>query len=349
MLDFRSDTATMPSPAVRGAMIAAEVGDDYYGDDPSVRRLEDVCRERFGKEAALFTTTGMLANQLALSAQVRRGHEVVTEYGYHVHQYESAQHAAYSQIVLNPCVTGDGVLRVADVARAIASKPREAIYAQVELVSVENTIGSRAGRLFPIAELRALRADTQARGLRLHLDGARLFHAHVATGIALADYACQVDTLAVCFAKGLGAPLGSMLMGPRDCIAQARRLRMWHGSGFHQVGVCAAAALHALTQELDRLAEDHQVAQRLAARLEAHGGFGVKACEVETNMVFLDSSRWTDDPERFQRACLDHGLRVSIVPPAWIRLVICRNVSVADVPRTVDILARVAERLAPCH
>jgi threonine aldolase len=349
MLDFRSDTGTLPSSALRLAMVDAEVGDDYYGEDPSVRRLEDVCRERFEKEAAVFTTTGMLANQLAISTQARRGHEVVTEYGYHVHLYESAQHAAYSQVVLNPCTTHDGVLRVADVARAIASKPREPIYAQVDLVSVENTIGSRAGRVFPIDELRALRAYTRERGIRLHLDGARLFHAHLATGVALAEYARQADTVSICFSKGLGAPLGSMLMGPRDSIEHARRLRVWHGSGFHKAGFCASAALFALTHQMDRLVEDHHLARLLAERLEAHGGFGVAARDVETNMVFLDASRWTADPASFQALCAEHGLRVSIVPPAWVRLVVCRDVDAGDVENAARILVRVAERLAAAH
>jgi threonine aldolase len=164
MIDLRSDTCTLPSPEMREHVIHAEVGDDYYGEDKSVNRLESYCRELFGKEAALFVTSGMLANQLAIITQVEPGNEVITEYNYHINLYESAQYAAFCRVVINGRETIDGVLRVEDVIRAIESKPRESAYAQATLVSIENTIGSRQGKIFPLEEIRALRAFTHSRG-----------------------------------------------------------------------------------------------------------------------------------------------------------------------------------------
>lgn len=346
MLNFRSDTFSLPSHGIRAALAEADVGDDYYGEDPSVTRLESYCCELFDKEAAVFTTTGMLANQLAVSVHVDRGNELVTEYGYHLHLYESAQHAAFSHVVLNARSTADGVLRATDVDTAIRSKPRDPAYSQVQMVSVENSMGNRAGRVFPFEELRKLRRFTNERGIRVHLDGARLFNAHIYTGIPLAQYAREADTVSVCFSKALGAPLGSMLLGPRESIEQARRLRVWHGSGFHQAGFCAAAAYYALTRQMERLAEDHRLTQLLAVSLERYGGFGVTASQVETNMVFLDVSRWTADATEFQDECRRRGLLVSIFPPGMIRLVVCRNVDEPEVRQAAAILAEAADSLS---
>lgn len=347
MLDLRSDTFSLPSDGLRAALVDAEVGDDYYGEDPSVVRLESHCCALLEKEAAVFTTSGMLANQLAVAVQAAAGQEVVTEYGCHIHLYESAQHAAFSHVVLNARTTVDGVLRASDVDVAIRSKPREPIYAQVQLVSVENTLGSRAGRVFPLEDLQELRQFTKARGIRLHLDGARLFNAHVRTGIPLARYAAEADTVTISFTKALGAPMGSMLLGSREAIEQARRLRMWHGSGFHQAGFSAAGALYAVTHQLERLVEDHRLARLLASELERHGGLGVAASDVETNMVFIDAARLGTDAADLQERCRQRGLQVGVFPPAFLRLVVCRNVEEVDVRRAAVVLAEVADSCTP--
>jgi threonine aldolase len=339
MIDLRTDTLSLPSDEMRQHLAAAEVGDDYYGEDPSVARLEASCAALFGKDAALFTTSGMLANQLAIASQVGRGDEVITEYTYHLHLYESAQYASLCQVVLNARETADGVLRADDVRRMLISKPREPIYAQARLVAVENTICSRQGKVFPFDELKGLRALTAARGLALHLDGARLFNAHVATGIPLDAYAAQVDTLTVSFSKGLGAPFGSMLLGPAPVIARARALRVRYGSGFHQAGFCAAAAEMALRQ-MDRLAEDHRLARLLATCLR-DGPFSVDPARVETNMVFLDLDRAGIEPDAFAAQCRARGLLVSLYPPCHARLVTCRNVDERDIRAAAAILHQV--------
>lgn len=346
MIDLRSDTFTLPSPEMRSHMAQAEVGDDYYGEDKSANRLEGYCRELFGKEAALFTTSGMLANQLAVASQVTRGNEFVTEYNYHINLYESAQYASLAQVILNGRETDDGVLRVEDVRRAIDSKPRENTYAQVELVSIENTINSRQGKVFPFDEIRRLRAFTQERGIRLHMDGARLLHAHVATGVALDAYAREVDTLGVCFSKSLGAPFGSVLMGPKEVIDRARRLRVWYGSGFHQIGIYAEAAYFALTMQFGRLREDHRLTKLLAERLALDPHLGVRPERVETNMVFIDLAGAGVGAEEFERRCREKGLLSLVFPPNKLRLVVCRNVTEADVLRAADILRAVGREVA---
>lgn len=341
MIDLRSDTFSLPSPEMRNHIIDAEVGDDYYGEDKSVNRLEDYCKELFEKEDAIFTTTGMLANELAIVSQAARGNEVVTEYNYHINLYESAQHAAFSNIVLNGRETADGVLRVADVVRAVESKPREDTYAQVELVSIENTISSRQGKIFPLEEIRSLRAYTQECGIRLHMDGARLFNAHVATNIPLAFYAREVDTLTVCFSKGLGAPFGSMLLGPKDVIRKARRFRVHYGSGFHQIGIYAEAAYFALTRQLDRLAEDHQLARLLAEELASVPELGIDPEQVETNMVFVDLPILGVSAEEFVTRCQQEGLLLSAFPSRGVRMVISRNVVSHDIHEAAKIIIKV--------
>jgi threonine aldolase len=343
VIDLRSDTFTQPTPAMRQHLSRAEVGDDYYGEDKSANRLEDYCRELFHKEAAIFATSGMLSNQLAVASQVTPGNEVITEYNYHINLYESAQYASLCGVLINGRETKDGVLRVADVETAIASKPRESVYAQAELIAVENTINHRQGKVFPFEELEALRAFSARKGLRLHLDGARLFHAHVFTGIPLDAYAEQADTVNVCFSKGLGAPFGSMLLGPREVVEKARRLRVWYGSGFHQIGIYAEAAYYALTHHLDSLAEDHRLTRLLAQELARRTGLGIDPDTVETNMIFIDLEVLNCDVDEFENRCREEGLLLLGFPPRMARLVVCRNVNESDVLRAAEILARVAD------
>jgi threonine aldolase len=341
MIDLRSDTFTLPSAEMRAHMAQAEVGDDYYGEDKSVNRLEDYCREVFGKEAAIFTTSGMLANQLAVISQTTPGNEFVTEYNYHINLYESAQYASFCHVVVNGRETADGVLRVEDVRRALDSKPRESTYAQVELVTIENTINSRQGKIFPFDEIQRLRVFTKDRGLRLHMDGARLLHAHIATGIPLDAYAREVDTLGICFSKSLGAPFGSILMGSKDVIDKARRYRVWYGSGFHQIGIYAEAAYFALTRQLPQLYEDHRLTKLLAERLASQSNLDVRPERVETNMIFIDLAKTGVDAEDFVRRCGERGLLVLVFPPNKIRLVVNRNVTEDGIFRAADILSTV--------
>lgn len=344
MIDLRSDTFTLPSPEMRSHISYAEVGDDYYGEDRSASRLESYCRELFCKEDAVFTTSGMLANLLAIVSQVSRGNEVVTEYNYHINLYESAQHASFCHVVLNGRETSDGVLRVADVERALDSKPRESTYSQVELVCIENTIASRQGKIFPFEEIQRLRNYTAEKGLRLHMDGARLFNAHVATGVPLEAYAKEVDTLGVCFSKGLGAPFGSIIMGPKDTIRRARRYRVWCGSGFHQIGIYAEAAYFALTRQLDRLAEDHRLTRLLAEKLAKHTDLGVDPDSVDTNIIYIQLPP-SINGDTFVKRCEERGLLIMQLLRGKIRLVVNRNVNEPDILKAASIISDVAGAL----
>jgi len=331
---------------MRVRIASAEVGDEYYGEDPSVRRLEEHCKALSGKEGALFCTTGMLANQLAIACQTSPGDEVVTEYGYHVHLYESGQYARFCQVVMNGRETEDGVLRASDIERAIASKPRERTYCQVALASLENTISGRQGKVFPFDALRQACEFTRAHGIRLHLDGARLLNAHVRTKIPVASYAEQTDTLSISFSKCLGAPLGSILLGPADVIERARRLRVWHGSGFHQIGFYAEAAYFALTQQLGRLEEDHRLTSLLADLLAEEPLLGVRPDTVETNMVYLNFQGRSVSAEQFRRLCEENGVLAFTVPVNCLRLVVSRKVDEDGIRTAARIICRLSKRLS---
>ena len=345
MIDLRSDTFTLPTAEMREHIAQAEVGDDYYGEDRSANRLEDYCKELFGKEDAIFTTSGMLANTLAVITQVERGNEFVTEFNYHINLYESAQHAAFCGVILNCRETSDGVLRVADVSRAIDSKPRESVYSQVQLVSIENTINHRQGKIFPLDEIKNLRNFTQQKGINLHMDGARLFHSHVVSGIPLDVYAREVDTLGVCFSKGLGAPFGSMLLGPRELIEKARRYRVWYGSGFHQIGIYAEAAYFALTRHLETLAEDHRLTKLLAEKLAQRPELGIDPASVETNMIFIDLGGLGLDVAEFETKCRERGLLLLAFPPSMARMVVCRNANESEIRKAAEIVLEVSDEL----
>jgi threonine aldolase len=341
MIDLRSDTGTPPTRRMREMLADAEVGDDYYGDDVNAARLERHCAELLGKEAAVFVTTGMMANHLAIAAQVPRGDEVITEYGYHINLFESAQYAELAHVVLNGWHTGDGILRVEDIRAAIASKPRGSLYAQARLIAVENTVAGWQGKLFPIEELQRIRRFAIGQGLHVHLDGARLVNAHVASGTPLAAYGREVDTISLAFSKGLGAPFGAILAGTRHTIERARQLRMRYGSGFHQIGIYAQAAYFALTEQLDRIADDHRLTRLLAEGI-ASVCPALLGDPVESNILFLYPRKLGIDDEAFVERCVAKDLRVSSYPPDIVRLVVARPIDETDVRAAVQIVSHVA-------
>ncbi|HVU01728.1 MAG TPA: GntG family PLP-dependent aldolase [Polyangiaceae bacterium] len=282
VVDLRSDTVTKPTPAMREAMARAEVGDDVYGEDPSVHRLEARVAELLGKEAAVFVPSGTMANQLALLVQTKRGEAVVAGEGTHCAVLESGAAAAWSGVQFNFAGTG-GPFSAEDLERAL--EPRGLVYARPSLVVVENTHNRAGGRLFSHAEVLRIGRVAKRHGLALHLDGARLWNAAVATGQRESDLAGPFDTVSVCFSKGLGAPVGSALAGTRAVIDEARRYRKMLGGGMRQAGVLAAACSYALERHRDRLAEDHDAARAVAERLREAKGALVDLATVETNIV----------------------------------------------------------------
>lgn len=334
MIDLRSDTVTLPSDAMRTYMAKAPVGDDAYGEDPSVNQLEKECKELFQKEDALFVTSGMMANRLAFLSQTHPGDEVITEYNYHVNFFDSAPMTAFAGVVMNTRHTSDGILTPEEVHRAIHSKQRYDYFAQPRLISVENTINGLAGKIFPYETLKALYLFSRDVELSIHLDGARLFNAHVATGISLHDYAQWTDTLSVCFSKGLGAPYGSILMGPKKVIDHARRFRLWLGGGIHQGGVVAAGAHYALTHHVKDLKKDHIHALAFSKRLEEIDGISLFHNPTETNIVQFG----VEEPSLFSKKCKDQGLLLFPWTPGVFRAIFHRGIKKHQVEEALSII-----------
>ncbi|SDM73129.1 threonine aldolase family protein [Allokutzneria albata] len=307
-VDLRSDTLSLLTPQMRKAMADAEVGDDVWGGDPTTRRLERHCAELFGKEAALFTTSGTLSNQLALRVHTSPGDEVITDTKYHVNYYESAASAGLAGVALNTVDSADGVLTPELLEFALRRKARKRLYAAPKLVFVENTVNFHSGRVVSHDSLRALRRHTLDAALATHLDGARLANASVAAGVSLAEFADTADTVSMCFAKGLAAPFGSILVGSADLIEKATAYRSAYGGGLHQSGVMAAAALYALRHNVERLAEDHHHAQLLGELLSHHPAFGVEPDTVQTNILVVDVSGTGLPAGAFVRAAAAEGV-----------------------------------------
>ena len=284
IVDLRSDTVTRPTPAMREAMHRAELGDDVFGDDPTVNALQRRVAEMLGKEAALFMPSGTQSNLAGIMSHCARGDEYLVGQGAHCYRYEGGGAAVLGSVQPQPLPNqADGTLALADIEAAI--KPDDEHFARTRLLALENTLG---GKVLPQAYVEQATALAHARGLATHLDGARLFNAAVKQGVAAAELVRGFDSVSVCFSKGLGAPVGSALVGPRDFIGRARRVRKMLGGGLRQAGVLAAAALHALDHHVERLAEDHALAQRLAEGIS--GIDGLQVVMPQTNIVFATAS-----------------------------------------------------------
>ncbi len=284
LLDFRSDTVTQPSPGMRRAMAEAPVGDDAYGEDPTVRRLEERTAELLGHPAGLFVTSGTQANEVAIGLFCRPGDEVIAEAGSHIIHNEAGGIAALWGAQPRTLVGERGLISVQQLTEAI--RPNGDQYPRSKLLSIENTHNRGGGTAWPISQFRSIVAAARQAGLSVHLDGARIFNAQVATGTPASEYGRLTDTACVCFSKGLGAPVGSVLCGNTELIREARRLRRRLGGGMRQAGIIAAAGLYALEHNISRLQEDHANARKLAQLLSGLGSVEVDPSRVETNMVF---------------------------------------------------------------
>lgn len=324
---------------MREAMARAEVGDDVYGEDPSVLALEAEVARLVGKEAALFVTSGTMGNQLAIAAHTRPGDEVIVGEGAHVVHYESGAGAALSGVQF--AIAGEGGFFDAD-AMLERVQPRAYWAPRTSLVCIENTHNRAGGRVFPQADVVEIAARARAHGLALHLDGARVWNASVATGRSVAELAAPFDTVSVCFSKGLGAPVGSALCGAREHIQRAHTLRKRWGGGMRQAGILAAAARYALERHLPRLADDHAKARRFAERLARAPGARVAPEEVETNIVNVD----LDAPlsaEAVSEAARALGLAIRPTGPRRLRAVMHLDVTLDDAERAAELLARAIE------
>jgi threonine aldolase len=338
MIDLRSDTVTRPTPAMREAMARAEVGDDVFGDDPSVHALEDEVAAITGKEAALFVTSGTMGNQLAIATQTRPGDDVIVGEGAHPVYYEGGAGAALSGVQFS--VAGRGGFFDPDDVKAVMH-PRVYWAPRTTLVAVENTHNRAGGRVWPHDRAKAVAEAARGLGLAVHLDGARVWNACAASGREVAELCAPFDTASVCFSKGLGAPVGSAFCGPRKLVEEARRLRKRWGGAMRQAGVLAAAARHALANHRARLPEDHANARTLAEALARVPGVSVDLASVETNIVNLD----LDVPaDAVARAAQDLGVLINPSAPHRLRAVLHLDVSRADAKTAGEVLAAALAR-----
>lgn len=341
-LDFRSDTVTRPTSSMRAAMASAPVGDDVFGEDPTVNRLQQRVAEVLGKEAALFVPSGTMSNQIGLRLHCKPGEEMICEAECHLYYYEQAGYAQLSGIAARPVPGVYGVIEVEQLQGLV--RPENPHFVRTRLVCLENTHNRGGGRIQPYATVEAICRWARANGLAAHLDGARLFNAVVATGIEARRWAAHFDTVSVCFSKGLGAPIGSALAGPRALIAEAVRHRKVLGGGMRQAGILAAAALYALEHHVDRLAEDHANAQRLADAIRQIPALALRPETVDTNLVFFTvDPAWGTAPE-FSAELKQRGVLMNATGPTTLRAATHLDVSRADVDRAITIVDDVARR-----
>jgi len=338
-IDLRSDTVTKPSLAMREAIAHAPVGDDVYGDDPTVNSLEERVAALFGKEAGVFTPTGSLANQLAIRMLVAPGEELIAETNSHIVRAELGAAAVFSGITTRTWPAPFGLLEAADPLE-IARPDSGPYLVSTTAIAVENTHNFGGGTVQPITEIAALRKGADALGLALHLDGARIWNAHIASGVSFSEYGKYFDTISVCLSKGLGAPVGSIMLSTKERVSKARIWRKRYGAGMRQVGILAAAAHYALDNNIERLADDHRRAKDLAIAIAAIDSSLIDPSTVVTNIVGLDLASMPFTAAELSQRCRDAGLWISALGPKYARLVTHMDFDDAQCAQAIEILKK---------
>ncbi|MGC9315583.1 MAG: threonine aldolase family protein [bacterium] len=331
MIDLRSDTITKPSAEMRSAMASAVVGDDVLGDDPTVIELERRTAEILGKEAALYTPSGTMANQIAIRLHTNPGDEVICDETAHIYNYEAGAPAVLSGVLTKLLKGERGIFSAEDIEAVL--RPPNVHFAPTSLVVLENTSNRGGGSVWPIENIRGIRDLCLVRGISLHLDGARLWNASAASGISEMEYASCFDTVAVCFSKGLGSPVGSALVGDAETIDRARRYRKMFGGGMRQAGIIAAGALYALENNRTRIVDDHQNAKLLAAGIAKLPGIVLDPDSVETNIVIFGIETMPAEELRLELERL--GVRVLTTGAKSLRAVTSLMVTREDIENTV--------------
>lgn len=336
-IDMRSDTITQPTDAMREAMAHAPVGDDVYGEDPTVNQLQKRVADLLGKPGALFVPSGVMSNQLAIKVNTQPGDEVIVEKDSHIFNYETSAPSILSSVQLHPIIGERGVLRAEQLAPAV--RPGVYYMMRTSLICLENTHNRAGGAIYPIDEIERIRNFAKALGLKLHLDGARLWNASVASGISPKEYAKHFDTISVCFSKGLGAPVGSALVGSEESIEKARKFRKILGGGMRQAGIIAAGALYALENHVDRLKEDHVKAKVFAEHIAGNPRLVIDMKTVQTNMVVFDITHTGKSTEEVLAALRSKNVILSDANYTSLRAVTHLNVSLEQVRRAAEIVA----------
>ncbi|HUV04504.1 MAG TPA: threonine aldolase family protein [Armatimonadota bacterium] len=329
MIDLISDTVTLPTPEMRKAMAKAEVGDSQHGEDPTVNRLQDAVCALLGKDSSLFLPSATMANEIAFKVHTRPGDEIIMDWLSHALHFEGGAPALLSGATIYPIHGERGVFTEEDVLAAI--RPDDPHFPRTRLVSVENTHNLGGGTIWPLGKLMAVSDIARRFGLGVHMDGSRLMNAAVASGISAREYSYPVDSVTLCFSKGLGAPVGAVLAGNKEFVKEARRCQQVFGGAMRQAGIIAAGALYALQHNVDRLAEDHANARLLAERLADEEGIDVNPADVETNMVFFHVDGTGMTAQEFTDRLKDYGVRMGYYSGERVRAVTHLDVSRADI------------------
>jgi threonine aldolase len=345
VLDLRSDTVTRPTAGMRAAMASAEVGDDVFGEDPTVNRLEQRVAALLGKEAALFVSSGTMSNQICIRAHTQPGDELLCDVSCHIYNSEAGGAAILSGVTCRTLAGDCGLLDVSQLEDKI--RPDDEHLVRTRLVCLENTHNRGGGKVYPLEQVQAISAWARANGLRLHLDGARLWNAIVASGIPATTWGACVDSVSVCFSKGLGAPVGSALAGSRDFVARARRIRKLFGGGMRQVGILAAAALYALDHHIERLADDHRNAQVIARAIASTPGLRLVPPKVETNLIWFQVDPELGTARDVANALKQRGILVNVSGSQVLRAVTHLDVSAAQAERAAETIRQVVRQVVP--
>jgi len=338
-IDLRSDTVTKPTPAMRKAMAEAEVGDDVFGEDPTVNALQEKVANLLGKEAALFVPSGTMANQLSIKSHTQPGDEVIIEGSSHPYNFEGGAGAALSGIQFH-CLKGPrGILDASQNEESI--RPADHHFAVTRLICLENTHNRGGGSIYPLEKMAEIYRLAKSKELSVHLDGARVWNASVATGIKPQEYAQWADSVSVCLSKGLGAPIGSLVAGDKEFVNRVHRFRKMFGGGMRQAGIIAAAGIYALDHHLERLREDHQNARRLAVGVKELKGVSIDPKHVETNIVIFDVANTRMTAPQVGEAMKKEGVLIHAFGKAQIRLVTHLDVTAEDIEKALKAFKKV--------
>ena len=343
LIDLRSDTVTKPSDGMREAMAKALVGDDVYGEDPTINSLEERVAKLFGKEAALFCPSGSLANQLAIRMLVAPGEELITETNSHIVRAELGAGAVFSGITTRTWLASRGLLS-ADDAINIARPDSGPYLVSTTAIAVENTHNLGGGTVQPISEIRKLREESEKLGIALHLDGARIWNAHIASGVELIEYGKYFDTLSVCLSKGLGAPVGSLMIASKERVAKARQWRKRYGGGMRQAGIVAAAGHYALDNNLPLLKVDHVRAKSIASAVAAVAPKVIDPATVDTNIVGLELATLKISASELSNQLKEKGILAGALGPKYLRLVTHLDLTDRDIEVVNQILLQLLQR-----
>ena len=339
MIDLRSDTVTKPTAAMRKAMAQAEVGDDVYGEDPTINRLQEMAAGLMGKKAGLFVPSGTMANQLAIRIHTQPGQEIIVESNAHIVRYEQGAAGALAGVQLHMVTGNRGIIGPEQVEAAI--RPKDPYSIQTALICLENTHNSGGGTIYPLATIERIRAVAAAHAIPMHLDGARLFNAVAATTLPPAAYATHFETVSFCLSKGLGAPAGSLLLtNDLALIEKAKRFRRMYGGAMRQAGILAAAGIYALEHHVERLKEDHINAKRLARKLQQIPAITINPQHVDTNIVIFDVTGHRMTPAALVASLKQEGVLINTVGGTSFRAVTHLDVSTQAIDRACDVFAK---------